>query len=284
MRNIFKKNQIIITALAIMIVIAGYLSFTNRDAAKDANTVEAVNPDSEDYDAYTELEGVDVATTTDTNNTTGTTDNTTTGTNDTTNTTDTTNDTITDNNATDNTTTLDDTNAETTGTDKEDATIEDQADELGDISDDEILASAKDVADNGELKDEPGEAVLANAAIDAGYFISSKLDREQLRAKSKESYMQIIQSDKLSEAAKKDAVNKMIELTEIAEKEDATELLLEAKGFDGSVVYISDGEVEVVVNATNLSDQQLAIIESVVKDKTDITAEHIHINPVVATE
>lgn len=44
MKNIFKKNQIIITALAIMIVIAGYLSFTNKDKVKttekDVQTME----------------------------------------------------------------------------------------------------------------------------------------------------------------------------------------------------------------------------------------------------
>ena len=38
MKNIFKKNQIIITALAIMIIIAGYLSFTNDDKLDDSGT------------------------------------------------------------------------------------------------------------------------------------------------------------------------------------------------------------------------------------------------------
>ena len=76
----------------------------------------------------------------------------------------------------------------------------------------------------------------------------------------------------------------MIELTNIAEKEKNAEMLLEAKGFDGAVVFIADGEVDVVVNAETLTDQQLAIIESVVKTKTDIAAEHIKINPVVVSE
>jgi stage III sporulation protein AH len=69
-----------------------------------------------------------------------------------------------------------------------------------------------------------------------------------------------------------------------AEKERAAEILLEAKGFDGSIVYIVDDQVDVVVNAANLTDQQLAIIEEVVKSKTDIPVDKIYINPVVVED
>lgn len=57
MKNIFKKNSIIITALAIMIVIAGYLSFTTRDSAKDDKGNVAVN----DQNAV-DVDGTDLAT------------------------------------------------------------------------------------------------------------------------------------------------------------------------------------------------------------------------------
>ena len=277
MKNIFKKNQIIITALAIMIVIAGYLSFTNDDTPDDPNTLEATNPDSEDYDVFTELEdGMELAT--DTGTGTDTTDTDTTDTDDTT--------------TTDTDTTLDDTDAATTGTEDNDETTEvgveeNAADELGDISDEDLLETAQNVADNGELELEdgvPGEAVLANAALDSGFFISKKIEREQTRAMSRESLMDVIGSTTISEEAKEKAIARMIELTNISEKEKNAEMLLEAKGFDGAVVFIAEGEVDVVVNAETLTDQQLAIIENVVKTKTDITAEHISINPVVVSE
>lgn len=269
MKNILKKNNIIITALAIMIIIAGYLSFTNNDGKKD-DAKTAANPALEDYEEFTELEGLEVVT--DTTGTDDTTDDTT-GTDDT--------DLLDDTDATDEDTTLESTtddNDETQDTDTLDDT-----DELGDISDDDIL----DVADNGELNLEdgvPGEAVLVSTTIDASYFITKKLDREQVRAKNKDTYMDIIQNAEISEELKKDAVDKMIELTQVAEKESAAEMLLEAKGFDGAVVFINDNEVDVVINAPSLSDQQLAIIEEVVKDKTDIGVEHININPVVVEE
>lgn len=288
MKNIFKKNHIIITALAIMIVIAGYLSFTNDDTPDDEDLVMTTNPDTDEYGDLFESDGMEMVT-----NDTTTTDDTT-ATDDTTTTDDTTatDDTTTDEDLADDTDITDTTeDAETTDENDETTPVdtEDAADELGenDISDEDILASADDVADNGELDLEdgvPGEAVLASAGLDSDFFITSKMEREQWRARSKEMLMDIIDSPDVSEESKKVAIQSMITLTEIAEKENNTEMMLGAKGFSDAVVSIVDGEVEVVVNAETLSDQQLAIIEDVVKSKTDISVENIHITHVVVAE
>ena len=72
----------------------------------------------------------------------------------------------------------------------------------------------------------------------------------------------------------------MVEMTAIAEKEAAAEILLEAKGYKDVVVSINDGAVDVVVNATVLDDMMRAQIEDIVKRKTDIPAEHIIISTV----
>lgn len=265
LKNIFKKNHIIITALAIMIVIAGYLSFTNRDAKKDLDSISAEKQDTDNE--YTEVNGLELVT------------DTTQGTDDTTE-----NDTTTD----DTTDTTDDTENDTDvdTTDTED-TDDLESDELGDISDEDLLVNGHNVTDNGELDIEdgvPGEAVLANVTLDSSYFISSKLDREQVRAKNKETLMNIIGSEEISAEDKQAAIDTMIKLTEISEKEGAAEILLEAKGFDGAIVYIVNDQANVVVNAKNLTDQQLAIIEDVVKGQTGIPVENIHINTVVLEE
>ena len=69
-------------------------------------------------------------------------------------------------------------------------------------------------------------------------------------------------------------------MTEIAEKEAAAEILLEAKGFADVVVSINADAVDVVVNATELTDAQRAQIEDIVKRKTEIAAENIVISTV----
>ncbi|HKL99648.1 MAG TPA: SpoIIIAH-like family protein [Mobilitalea sp.] len=280
MKNIFKKNQIIITALAVMIAIAGYLSFTNNDKPEDKKTIETTNPDLEDFDVLSELEGFELVqeiddTTTDGTATDGTTDSTAA-------------DGTTDDTATDDTT--DDTNAEAAAEDNDETTpveITSESDELGDISDEDILATASEVTDSGELELEdgiPGEAVLASTTLEAGFFISNRLEREQMRARNRAIYKEVIESHDVSEASKKDAIASLIEITSIAEKENATEIALAARGFDGALVSINDGKVDVVINAESINDQQLAIIESEIKKKTDIAVADMTIVPVIVED
>ena len=250
MKNIFKKNQIIITALAIMIVIAGYLSFTNDDLPGEPDTLTS-NPDYEDITGVDGLEVVQNA------------------------------DLDTENDEDDEKETEE---TEETGS----ANIDQNNMELGDISDDDILKVAIDVIDSGELDlnddTSPGEAVLVSTVIDQSYFISNKVDREQMRSRNKNTLLEMIENPSVDESLKKDYTNKLIELTEISEKEKATEILLGARGFDDALVVINEGKADVIINTSSLSDQQLAIIESVVKDKTDFLMEDITIVPVVTKE
>ena len=73
----------------------------------------------------------------------------------------------------------------------------------------------------------------------------------------------------------------MVEMTAIAEKEAAAEILLEAKGFQDVVVSINGNAVDVVVNAASLDDVMRAQIEDIVKRKTDVEPQNIIISTVV---
>lgn len=279
MKNIFKKNQIIITALAIMIVIAGYLSFTNNDKPGDEDSVVTTNPDN---NVVAETEGLDlVQNTTDIGDTT--TDDTTDITDDTTDTTDdTTDEAQNDETNTDTLDTADDENDETTP-----VNLEAESQELGDISDDDLLAEANNVTDTGELEveDIPGEAVLASTTLDGSFFITKKIEREQDRARSRADLKALIESTNVSETSKQPIIERMIELTHIAEIENNTEVMLEAKGFaDAMVTMNADGDINVVINAPSLSDQQLAIAEDVIMNEISATIDQITINPVIVSE
>ena len=83
----------------------------------------------------------------------------------------------------------------------------------------------------------------------------------------------------MAEEQRQAAAADMTSITELAEREAAAELLLDAKGYTDSVVSITDGTVDVVVNMEELDDVQRAQIEDIVKRKTDITGENIIITP-----
>lgn len=104
--------------------------------------------------------------------------------------------------------------------------------------------------------------------------------KEQTRARNKETLLEIINNVNISEEQKQEAVDGMIALTDIAEKETAAEILLEAKGFEDVVVSITDGMVDVVVNTADLSEAQRAQIEDIVVRKTGIGAENIIISTI----
>ena len=122
----------------------------------------------------------------------------------------------------------------------------------------------------------PGEAVLTSGMNVADYISQNvQLSREQVRAKNKETLMSLINSDSIDEAAKQQAIQDMIDLTEVSEKENAAETLLMAKGFSDPVVSITKDKVDVVINAPSITDPQRAQIEDIVKRKAEVGADQI---------
>lgn len=125
----------------------------------------------------------------------------------------------------------------------------------------------------------PGEAVFTSStSLDT--LSGAKLMKEQTRAKNKETLLEIINNVNISEEQKQEAIDNMIEITDIAEKETAAEILLEAKGFEDVVVSITDGMVDVVVNAQELTQAQRAQIEDIVIRKTGVAPENIVISTI----
>lgn len=138
-----------------------------------------------------------------------------------------------------------------------------------------------EIVSNTENEKNPGESILTGNILNVtDYAAAVKLNREQIRASNKEALLKIINNEQLTEDAKKDAVNQMVALTEIAEKEANAEMLLEAKGFTNVVVSISDESCDVVLDMGEVTDAKRAQVEDIVKRKTGVAAEKIVITPI----
>lgn len=162
--------------------------------------------------------------------------------------------------------------------------------ELLDISEEDLANASGDIesqdggdASDGSVDGTPGEAVLTSGEA-SGVVAEAKVTREQVRAKNKESLLEIIDNENLSDEQKQDAVNQMVAMTELAEKEAAAETLLASKGFDEVVVSLTADTADVVVNAAELSDANRAQIEDIVTRKTGVAAQNIVITPVNSEE
>ena len=218
MKKLFKKNQMIITALAIMIAVGGYLNFSSDKQVLDTSVEEmeseGASGNSDDDLVSAVLE-----------------------------------DSIT----------IENEESNEESIEKEEAKQDDETEK-------EELAEAS-VDENGEPieSDSVGEAVLTNASVTLS---EARLNREQTRSKSKETLLEIINNENLSEDAKKDAIAKMLSMTETMEKETAAETQLSAKGFADSIVNISENSVDVTVSAESLSDTERTQIEDIITRKT----------------
>lgn len=248
MKNILKKNQVIITALAIMIAVAGYLNFT-KDSAETGNE-QAVNSNNvneqlaltDENSLYSDISDEDIA------NANGSLN-------------------------------VSDTGSlvlnENAGS--ENANAENNTESTDAASGNSEVAGEDKVSS-------PGEAILASTTLDSSYFSTARLKREQVRSKNKELLWNIITSADVNEEDKKAALEDYTEIANISEKEAAAEILLEAKGFDGVVVNIGEGTVDVIVNSATITDAQVAQIEDIVTRKTGADIKNIVITPVVAEE
>lgn len=142
----------------------------------------------------------------------------------------------------------------------------------------EITIADMETEENIELNSDEeniGEAVLTSTDTAAVNTVNIKLNREQVRSKSKEYYLEIINGDGMDEAAVQSATDAYIRMTEDMEKEAEAETLLVAKGFTDVIVSIGEDSVDVVVGQSAITDTERAQIEDIVVRKTGCTVDQI---------
>lgn len=147
----------------------------------------------------------------------------------------------------------------------------------------EITTYDMEAEENIELnseQDEIGEAVFTSADTATNSLINSKLNREQVRSKAKEYYLDIINNDGMDEASVASATDAYVKLTEDMEKESEAEILLDVNGYKNAIVSISGDNVDVIVCAETLTDTDRARIEDTVVRKTGCSVDQIIITTV----
>ena len=214
MKKIFKKNQVIITALAIMIAVAGYINYSDSQfgTSKEKKTEDTKETASETQEIVEEIESLDY----------------------------------------------------------------DITDETAMLEENQKVQEQEGETETEAETETPGEAVLTGSS---NFAAQAKVNREQVRSANKETLLEIINNENLGEEQKQDAVNSMVNMTNLAEQEEAAELLLEAQGFSNIVVNLTGDSADVIVPKEYMEDARRAQIEDIVKRKTSVPAENIVITP-----
>lgn len=104
----------------------------------------------------------------------------------------------------------------------------------------------------------------------------ARLNRQNSRDEAMEILDDVLESVDADADAKKEAVQQASAIAQNILKETNVENLLNAKGYEESVAYLSDGECSVVV-AGELQDADSLIIQEIVMEQTGLTADKIKI-------
>ena len=204
-----QKNQVIIAALAVMIVLAGYLNF--RTGGMDAEHSILSNA-SVDGESGTEAEEVLL---------------------------------------------------ELTENDLKEIEVADE-EEMSDLEENET-----------DAPENVGEAVLTSTVIAQNFSAQAKLNREQMRSKNKEALIEVINNENVADDLKQSAMEDLMDMTNRSEMEIAAENLLTAKGFENSVVRLTEDSCVVVICRETLTDSERAQIEDILARKTDLGIENV---------
>ncbi|MGI6011697.1 MAG: SpoIIIAH-like family protein [Ruminococcus sp.] len=242
-KKLFRKNQVIITALAVMIAVAGYINYSDsrlktqsdgsKEQAEETADMGEITEDIEslDYDLTDEI--AEAAEAENAQTQTGETDSQT-----------------------------------------DETALEEESDQTQ--AEDSTSEEGTDTETADASTETPGEAVLTGAST---YVAQARISREQIRSQNKETLLEIINNEELSQEEKQSAVDSMVSMTDMIEKEAAAESLLEAKGFESVVVNLDGDTADVMVPTGDLDASQLAQIEDAVKRKTGVEASNIVITP-----
>ena len=136
-----------------------------------------------------------------------------------------------------------------------------------------------EVSSNEKKDDEEiGDAKLVSSDSVTDYFVSSKLERDTNYADMISTYTKILEDNSVSETQKNNAMKEISKITNTKNAISVCENILSTKGFDNFVVLVNNNSVNVVVKLKNkLTKEKVAQIQNIVSRELNSKIEDIHI-------
>ena len=210
--KLFKKNQVIIYVIALMLVAAGYLNYT---ANGNTNSIIPTSGTEEEFDKMANIGDAQLVSSNDIVNETV-------------------------NNTTNNTE-----NAKTENTSSNTVTT---------------------------------SSTTTSTTNNSDYFKTSKLERDTMYSQMIETYEKVLNSDNSLETQKQSATDEIKKINDTKNSIMICENLIQTKGFENSVVFVNGESVSVIIEASELSKEQVAQIQNIISREMNAKAENIHIS------
>lgn len=245
-KKIMKKNQVVILALALMLMTAGYLNYTNNHENENMllaglGDAQLVSANVADGNAPTTNEVVESnSEATDSNEQTQIESN---------------------ENELNNVQGIDEQNA-LNGTSEESAN--------------NVDANAPTTNQQNANQADTTQETSTQASSD-DYFSRSKLERETMYSQMLETYTGILENEKISSEQKDIAENEIKNINDTKNAIMVVENLFETKEFENAIVFVNNPSVNVVIKAKELTTEQVAQVQNIVQRELKTEIENIHI-------
>jgi len=210
--KLFKKNQVIIYVIALMLVAAGYLNYTAND---NTNSIIPTSGTEEELDQMANIGDAQLVSS-------------------------------------------------------------------NDIVNEAVNNTANNI-ENAKTENTSSNAVTTsstttNTTNNSDYFKTSKLERDTMYSQMIETYEKVLNSDNSLETQKQSATDEIKKINDTKNSIMICENLIQTKGFENSVVFVNGESVSVIIEASELSKEQVAQIQNIISREMNAKAENIHIS------
>lgn len=112
----------------------------------------------------------------------------------------------------------------------------------------------------------------------ANYFAVSKLERDTMYSQMTESYQNIISNNAISPEQKNISTQEISKINNKKNSIMIAENLIKNLGFEDVVIFVNDNSTSVIVKAEKLSEADVAQIQNIVCREIGVETENIHIS------
>ena len=236
-KSIFKRNQIIVFTIGLMIITAGYLSYMNNNKEGNASLTASDIADSEEMASIGDAKLVSANVAEDTNS-------------------------MNSNSLTEE---ADDTNTIDTNTidsNSIDNTLENNTGSNNDNATTTVTTSSSNINSTQDID---------------SYFTSSRLERESMYSQRIENYQDILNNSNVSEAQKKTAQAEITKLNNEQNAIMIAENLIKTKGIEDLIIFVNGESINVIVKGDEVKKEEIAQMQNIITRELEADIGNIHI-------
>ena len=129
-----------------------------------------------------------------------------------------------------------------------------------------------------ENNDTQSTKTTSTTTYQADYFVASRLERDKMYSQMLESYQGLVESSNIAADQKNISTQEIAKINNKKNSIMIAENLIKNLGFEDVVIFVNDNSTSVIVKAEKLSEADIAQIQNIVCREIGVKVEDIHIS------